>query len=124
MTLIHKFDLLTTLHVMNIITIMILIFYLVWFVADKRHSLFWGVYWYIITLGKYKEGLQWYFNNPIYIAYRMLIAALLLINITLIGQLIDSEIFERPVYLLLLSPCVWALVLWVSYLNNKKIVDK
>lgn len=124
MTLIHKFDLLTTLHVMNIITIMILIFYLVWFVADKRHSLFWAVYWYIITLGKYKDGLQWYCNNPIYIAYRMLIVALLLINITLIGQLIDSEIFERPVYLLLLSPCVWALVLWVSYLNNKKIVDK
>lgn len=118
--LIHTFDGLTALHVLNICIIMLFIFYLVWFVSDKKHSLFWGFYWFIITMGRHREGLIWYASNPIYIVYRFIIIILLGIDITLIGQLIDSDIFNKPIWLLFLSPCIFTLFLIATYINNKR----
>ena len=97
-------------------------FYLRYVVSDKSYSLFKSIAWYIITLGKSKKGLMWYRKNPIYIAQMLLILVLCLINLTLMGQLIHSDILTRPILNLMLSPIAWALVYITKYFDRKKYI--
>lgn len=108
----------TTLYILNILIILSLIFYLVFLVADRKHSLIKSVLSYLIF--KNSKGLWWYACNPLYIVRMGYIVVLLLINITLIGQLMNSALFNRTIWLLVLSPLAWSFVLVSTWLKERE----
>lgn len=111
------------LHILNISVIMGLIFYLRYTISDKPYSLVLSLFFFIITFGKTNRGTRWFYKNPIYVYHMFLILVLLLINLTLMGQLIKSDILTRPLFNLILSPIAWLLVLITKHLASKPKKD-
>lgn len=116
----------TILYITNIIIILGLVFYLVFLVADRHYGLIKSICSYLLfkisrnkNLGNDK-GIMWYYHNPIYFFRMVFITVLLLLNITLIGQLMNSVLFNRTEWLITLSPICWGLVLINTYLTESK----
>lgn len=107
----------TVLYIANILVILSLIFYLVFLVSDRKYSLLKSVISSLI-FGRH-NGINWYLSNPLYVVRTIYINVLLLINITLIGQLMNSLLFNRTIWLLTLSPIVWSLVLISTWLKER-----
>lgn len=108
---------LTFLHILNIIAIMFLAFYIRHVQGSKPYSLFWSILFFLCFSF---NGIKWFISHPIYLVRQLLFLTLICIDITLIGQLIESSIFHRPVFLLFLSPIAWVLVLLVNYYNTER----
>lgn len=102
-------SLLVILHIVNIIVIMALICHLLFKISEMKYS----VYWSIVRYLRFKDsrGVNWIGSNYIYVFYILLVCVLCMINITLIGQLMNNSIFNRPIFLLMLSPIAWTIVL-------------
>lgn len=107
----------TLLYIANIIIILLLAFYLVYLISDRRYGLLRSL---IARLFGHRDGLIWYWQNPLYLVRIIFITVLLLINITLIGQLMNSTLFNRTVWLINLSPLAWLMVLLSTYLSEHK----
>lgn len=115
----------TVFYILNILIILGLVFYLVFLVADRSYGLMKSICSYLILKISRKkigndEGIIWYYNNPIYFFRMIFIIVLLLLNITLIGQLMNSVLFNRTEWLITLSPMCWGLVLINTYLTENK----
>lgn len=108
------------LHITNIVVIMSLTFYLRAMISEKPYSWILAILYYILSKGKNKKGLYWFRDNPIYIFNMLLVLVLLLINLTLMGQLMRSDILTRPIFNFILSPAAWGLVLITKYLSEQK----
>lgn len=110
---------LTLLHIINISVIMLLMGHLMFRIKRMKYS----VYWSIMRMIRFNDmrGVKWLGQNMIYFLYMIFIVILFLIDITLIGQLMNNSIFNRPVFLLLLSPLAWlSVIIYFSY-SAKKI---
>jgi len=107
---------LTALHVLNIMAIMGLIFYIRHIQGDKPYSLFWSLVFFIFCMSM--TGIRWFLRNPLFLIRQLLFVVLICINITLIGQLMENSIFNRPIFLLFLSPIAWMLVWGVTYYSH------
>lgn len=112
-------NLLTILHIINISVIILLIGHL----AIRVKSMKYGVYWSIVRVIRFKDrrGVNWLWENKIYLLYMAIIVIMFLINITLIGQLLNNSVFNRPIFILLLSPLAWSAVLIYFNMTKKKI---
>ena len=108
----------TALYVLNISIIQALIFYLVYLVSDRKHGLLMSIIMLIFGFGK---CMKWYWDNPIYLVRSIYATVLLLINITLIGQLMNSALFNRTLWLLVLSPLVWFVSALYTWMREREI---
>lgn len=109
---------LTALHVLNIIAIMVLVFYIRHVQGHKPYSLFWSIIFFLFFLSA--RGIKWFLANPIYLVRQLLFLILIAIDITLIGQLMENSIFNRPVFILFLSPLAWTLVMLSHYYSEQR----
>lgn len=107
----------TLLHAINILTIMATAFYIKYTILHKPYSLIWSVVFF--ALGLSSKGVTWFCNNPSFLIRQLLFFVLLLIDITLIGQLIDKSIFHRPIFIMVLGPAGWGLVLLREYFRDR-----
>lgn len=107
---------LTGLHVLNITAIMLLAFYIRSLQGNKPYSLLLSILFLFFVQ---TSGIKWFLSHPIYLVRQILFIVLMAISVILIGQLIENSIFNRPIYLLLLSPLAWSFVLWNTYLSNQ-----
>ena len=107
----------TVLYILNIVIILSLAFYLVFLISDRKYGLTRSL---IACLFRNYKGVNWYKDNPIYFVRILYVTVLLLINITLIGQLMNSVLFNRTMWLLTLSPCVWLCVFLDTWLREHK----
>jgi len=84
-----------------------------------------GIYWSFARLAFHKDyrGIRWLKSNPVYFLYILLVLVLFFINITLIGQLMRNSIFNRPIFLLMLSPLAWSMVLAYFRYTDKKMKE-
>lgn len=112
---------LTFLHILNIIAIMSLAFYIRIIQGSKPYSLFWSI---IFFLCFNFNGIKWFISHPVYLVRQLLFVILISIDITLIGQLIESSIFHRPIFMLMLSPIAWFLILLYNYYTDHREIKK
>lgn len=81
-----------------------------------------GVYWSVVRAIRFgdRRGINYLSENWMYFIYMGLVIVLFLIDITLIGQLMNNQIFNRPLFLLLLSPLAWgAVFIYFNYTAKK-----
>lgn len=108
----------TILYIANILIILSLVFYLVFLVSDRRYSVLRSIIASVVF--KKHDGVKWYWCNPIYVVRMLYIVVLLMINITLIGQLMNSALFNRTIWLLVLSPIVWSITFLHTWLKERE----
>lgn len=109
--------LLTFLHILNIVAIMFLAFYVRHIQGSKPYSLFWSIVFFFCFS---YNGIKWFISHPIYLIRQLLFGILMCIDITLIGQLIGSTPFHKPVIILMLSPIACILVLLYNFYSDNK----
>lgn len=82
-----------------------------------------GVYWSVVRAIRFKDmrGVSYLRDNLIYFLYMFIVVVLFLIDITLIGQLMNNAIFNRPLFLLLLSPLAWGAVFVYFNYSGKRL---
>lgn len=113
-------NLLTILHIINISVIMVLMCHLLIRIRGMKYS----VYWSIMRTIRFddRRGLIYLKQNWSYFIYMFFVVVLFFINITLIGQLLNNSIFDRPIFLLTLSPLAWGCVLLYFRYTYKKVL--
>lgn len=106
--------LLTFLHIINIITVMLLAFYIRHVQGNKPYSLFWSVIFFLCFS---YNGIKWFISHPVYLVRQLIFGILICIDITLIGQLIENNSFYHPIFILFISP----VALGITLLCNRYI---
>lgn len=111
--------LLKTLYIINILIIMGLMMQVMSIVNDMKY----GLYWSIVRLIRFKDtrGISWIKKNPNFILYMIFTLVLFFLCMTLIGQLMENRILNRPIFILLLSPLAWLCVFAYVRETSKKI---
>lgn len=108
------------LYLISIMLMMSIVFWLTVQIAGMRYSL----YECIIRRLFWNDCdcWNWLAQNKHYIWYHILILALIGTGLTNTGQLMELEIFTRPLFISLVSPILWLAFLFVLIEISKKEV--
>lgn len=98
----------TTLHLLNFLSISIIIAICCWFtyfISGAKYRLYKAVFRAVFKLDFYY--LLWYFKNSIYLWCMMARLFLICTNLTLITLFSENSIFQKPFFMFVVSPLLW-----------------
>lgn len=105
------------LHVLNITCVMFLALYVRSIQGEKKYSLLLSLLFLIFTFSTI--GIKWYFRNKLVLARQMLFAALMTLDVFLIGKLMENMILSKDILVLSIAPVIWLIVALNFWLDHK-----